>query len=69
MKIHKLISLLFVRKIDDKIIRTNKYVTIDIYIDNVNSNCNFAIFEFITKIYLVNNLIVNLFLEMNVLEL
>lgn len=68
MKIHKLVSLLLVRRIDDKIIKTNEYVTINVYIDDVDFNRNLVISRFMTKIHLINNLKVNLFLEMNVLK-
>lgn len=69
IEIHKLVLLLLVRKVNNKIIKTSEYITINVYINDVNSNCNLAIVRFITKIYLINNLKINLFIEINMLKL
>lgn len=68
MKIHKLVSSLLIRDVDDKMIKTSEYVTIDVYIDDVDSSHKFVISRFMTNIHLVNNFKINLLLEIDVLE-
>lgn len=68
MKIHKLILLLLFQKVDNKIIKISEYITINVYIDDIDSNRNLAITRFITKIHLMNNLKANLLFEINVFE-
>lgn len=69
IEIHKLVSLLFICEVDDKIIKIYKYVLIDVYINDLDSNRNFAIARFIAKIYLIDNLKINVLIEIDVLEL
>lgn len=62
----KLAFLLFIREIKDKIMRISKYMLIYIYIKNVKDDY-LIIARVLTKIYLIDNFNVNLFIDVDVI--
>ncbi len=65
--IYKLASLLPVREVDGKIVRTSEFVLAYIYIDGVDPEKRVAIAQFIIEIYLVDNLKIKLLLSIDIL--
>jgi len=61
--------LLFVCKVNNKIIKINKYILINVYINNLDSNYNLVVARFIVEIYLIENLEINVLIEINMLNL
>ena len=67
-KIILLILFILIRELENRIVRTNKYIILIIYIDEVFNNI-FKIVYFIIEIYLVKNLKVNIFINNDILVL
>ena len=66
LKIKKMIISLSIKRINNKIIYINKYITMLIYVRNIFDNlikktC------FIIKIHIVNNLKINIFIDINII--
>ena len=68
MKIQQLISSISIRKINDKLIKINDFVLVDLFIIDVDSIDKFITVVIIAKIHLINNFDVNMFIEINVLK-
>lgn len=61
-------SLLLVKDVENKIIRTSKYMFAYICINNIKSD-KLIIARFLVKIYLIDNFSVNLFIDIDVIAL
>ena len=66
MMIHKLISSLPVREINDKMLKTSKYVMTYICIDVINFE-QFITARFLTKVHLIDDLTANLLFVTNIM--
>ena len=68
MKVQQLISLISIRKINDKLIKINDFVLINLYIIDVDFIDRFIIIVMTTKIHLMNDFDVNMFIDVNVFK-
>lgn len=69
IKIQKSVSLISIRKVNNKLIKINDFVLINLYIIDVDFIDKFIIVVIIAKIYLINDFDVNMFINVNVLKL
>ena len=67
LKIKKMISLILIRGVKNKIVNINKYVIIIVYINDIINNI-IKIICFIMKIYFINDFKINIFLETNIMR-
>ena len=66
LKIKKMIILLLIKEVDNKIIHINEYIIISIYIRNTFNNLIKTIY-FIIKIYIINNFKINILIDINII--
>ena len=66
LKIKKMIISLLIKRINNKIIRINKYATISIYVRNTLNDLIRTIY-FIIKIHIMNDLKINIFIDINII--
>ena len=62
-----MILLVLIRELENRIVKTNKYIILIIYIDKVLNNNTSKIVYFIIKIYLIKNLKINILIKNNIL--
>ena len=64
--IHKIILFIFIRNVNDKMIKFDKFVIINLFFDNFTQNASFI--KIITiEIHFINNFVVNLLFDNNIL--
>ena len=66
LKIRKIIFFISIREVSNKIIQTNKYAIITIYIINTIFDI-IRIASLIIKVYFINNLKINIFINTNII--
>lgn len=66
IKIRRIISLVLVRNLENRIIIINNYIILIIYVDRLINNSILKIIYFFIKVYLVNNLKTNLLIKNNI---
>ena len=69
IKIRKLIFSILIRSVNKKIVKINKYIITQFYINNFITNNKLITICITIKIYLINNLKINLLINVNVLKL
>ena len=69
MNVQQLTSSLFVREINNKLIKINDFVIIQLYIDNVDAIKRLITTYVIAKIHFVNDFKINIFIDVDVLTL
>ena len=63
-----MIISLSIKKIDNKIIRINKYITISIYVRDIFDDLIKTIY-LIMKIYIINDFKINIFIDIDIVTL
>ena len=66
LNISKILSLIYIKELKSAIYNIDEYVTILIYIKSELLNESFIIAKIIIKIYLIDNLKANIFIDNNV---
>ena len=66
LKIKKITSFILIREVGNKIVQTNKYIIIIIYVIDIISEI-IRTASLIMKIYLVNNLKINILIDTNII--
>ena len=66
LKIKKIIFFISMREVNNKIVQTNKYILITIYIIDIIFDV-IRIAFFIIKVHLVNNLKINILIDINII--
>ena len=68
IKIQQLISSLLIRKINDKLIKINNFVIIYLFVIDINDVDEVITIAVFVKIYLIDNLKINMFVDVNIFK-
>ena len=68
IKMQQLIFFISIREVNDKLIKINDFILINLYIIDVDLIDKFIIIVITTKIHLMNDFNVNMFIDVNVFK-
>ena len=68
IKIQQLILSLLIRKINNKLIKINDFIIIYLFVININNVNEIITIVVFVKIYLINNLKINMFVDVNIFK-